>query len=867
MELKMNNLLYKDIEPKIEGRKEEGNYIDIPSSINDNIKQPLRSYQKKALENFIYFMEINKKYQALENKHLLFHMATGSGKTNIIASTILYLYEKGYRDFIFFVNVQNIITKTKENLLNKYSQKYLFNEKIIINNKEISFNEITDTFDASKRDSINILFTTINKLHGDLETTIKENCITYDDFKNKKIVLIADEAHHLNANTKSQKDSEKDWEKTSKNLLRVNKDNILLEFTATQDLENKDIADKYKDKIIYDYSLKKFRDDGYSKDIKLISDSLTDKERMLQAVLISEYRRIVADEYLKIVLKPVILFKTVKNTEDIDNLYKNFIKDIENLKIEDINNIFNKSTLDVIKRLKEKIIDINSLIKSIHFGFNKNNCLVIHSKIKNKDEKLRYLNSLENPKNPIRAIFAIDILNEGWDVLNLFDIVKLDECKKTTTNTISEAQLIGRGARYFAFEYKDYNKYKRKFDDQIDEEIKILEEMYFHSINESSYIVAIRKELIKIGLIDEKEEEYKIVNLKLKNDFLESDFYKYGYIFTNKQIIQDKSVISSINDYVKSYKNQKFYIDNQSRELKVYDAEDIIQDNSFSFFDSFDINKISSNIVRVALNKKPFYYFSNLKKYFPNLKSMQEFISDSSYLGDVKFIFHSTNQFIINDKIKIEYILIFLNELEKKIIKNNTTKIGSYKFYPQRIDQKIPKAKLLKKRDTKSKISRTEDWYIFEPHECSTEEQHFVEFIKTVIPDLQNLYQDIKLIRNEKSFEIFSFDKERDGARFEPDFILLLKDKEKTIHQVFCEPKGDWTKDKKDKFDLSNEKWKNDLLNDITKCTKENLISLEDINEKGLNLYENNSYKILGLPFYNYEEEEYFKNNFRELLL
>ena len=111
-----------------------------------------------------------------------------------------------------------------------------------------------------------------------------------------------------------------------------------------------------------------------------------------------------------------------------------------------------------------------------------------------------------------------------------------------------------------------------------------------------------------------------------------------------------------ISDYVKSYKNQKFYIDNQSRELKVYDAEDIIQDNSFSFFDSFDINKISPNIVRVALNKKPFYYFSNLKKYFPNLKSMQEFISDSSYLGDVKFIFHSTNQFIINDKIKIEYI-------------------------------------------------------------------------------------------------------------------------------------------------------------------------------------------------------------------
>ena len=27
--------------------------------------------------------------------------------------------------------------------------------------------------------------------------------------------------------------------------------------------------------------------------------------------------------------------------------------------------------------------------------------------------------------NGIRAIFAVDMLNEGWDVLNLYDIVRL----------------------------------------------------------------------------------------------------------------------------------------------------------------------------------------------------------------------------------------------------------------------------------------------------------------------------------------------------------------------------------------------------------------------------------------------------------
>ncbi|MDX9744322.1 MAG: DEAD/DEAH box helicase family protein [Arcobacteraceae bacterium] len=861
----MSSLLHQEIESKIQGRIEESNYIDIPSSITENIKQPLRDYQNKALENFIYYMEINKKYQALENKHLLFHMATGSGKTNIIASTILYLYEKGYRDFIFFVNTQNIITKTKENLLNKYSLKYLFNEKIIINNKEINVNEITDTFDVSKKDDINILFTTINKLHGDLETTIKENSITYNDFENRKIVLIADEAHHLNTSTKTQKDAEKNWEKTTSNLLKANKENILLEFTATQDLEDKNIALKYKDKIIYDYALKKFRDDRYSKDIKLISDNLSNNQRMLQAVLISEYRRIIANDVLNRVIKPVILFKTVKNTENIDKLYEDFIKLIENLSIKDINEIFEKSTLEAIVKLKEKVEDINSFISAIKYGFRKDSCLVIHSKIKDKEEKLKYLNSLENPKNPIRAIFAVDILNEGWDVLNLFDIVKLDEAKKTANNTISEAQLIGRGARYFPFEYEENDKYKRKFDKYPNEEAKILEEMYFHSINQSDYINAIKKELVKIGLIDEFGDEYQTVKLKVKDSFLESDFYKYGYIFTNRQIKQDKSNIYSISDYVSSYKTQKFYVDNQSRELKVYIDEEV-QESNFSFTNKFKIKEINSNIVRVAINKKPFFYFSNLKRYFENLKSINELIENDNYLGEIEIVFHTTKKFDLNDNVKIEYILKVLDELEKKIIKNNTTKVGSLRFYPHRINLKIPAVKLLKLKDSVAKISRIEDWYIFEPHECTTEEQHFVEFIKTVIPDLQNRYQDIKLIRNEKSFEIYSFDKARDGARFEPDFILMLKDKKESIYQIFCEPKGDWAKDEKDGFESSSEKWKDDFLKDITKCTNENKISLENINEEGLPLYENKCYKILGLPFYNFEMESEFKVEFRNSL-
>ena len=85
----------------------------------------------------------------------------------------------------------------------------------------------------------------------------------------------------------------------------------------------------------------------------------------------------------------------------------------------------------------------------------------------NESEKNQVLiNNLEQSNNPIRLIFAVNKLNEGWDVLNLFDIVRLYDTRDTGKNkkagktTIQEAQLIGRGSRYFPFKYKNEDKYK-----------------------------------------------------------------------------------------------------------------------------------------------------------------------------------------------------------------------------------------------------------------------------------------------------------------------------------------------------------------------------------------------------------------------
>ena len=80
----------------------------IFNNLSDRIK--LREYQKEA---FIYTdVYLNSELCKNKQTHLLYHMATGSGKTIIMAMNILYYYKKGYRNFMFFTNRTNIISKT-----------------------------------------------------------------------------------------------------------------------------------------------------------------------------------------------------------------------------------------------------------------------------------------------------------------------------------------------------------------------------------------------------------------------------------------------------------------------------------------------------------------------------------------------------------------------------------------------------------------------------------------------------------------------------------------------------------------------------------------------------------------------------------
>lgn len=88
---------------------------------------------------------------------------------------------------------------------------------------------------------------------------------------------------------------------------------------------------------------------------------------------------------------------------------------------------------DLMSYIQKQDISYQEIIEFIKYNFKKENCIITNSetnktqKEKTSDSQEKFLNSLEDNNNHIRAIFTVNRLTEGWDVLNLFDIVRLYE--------------------------------------------------------------------------------------------------------------------------------------------------------------------------------------------------------------------------------------------------------------------------------------------------------------------------------------------------------------------------------------------------------------------------------------------------------
>ncbi|GAA8218479.1 DEAD/DEAH box helicase family protein [Helicobacter pylori] len=704
----------------------------------------------------------------------MFEMATGSGKTLVMAGLILECYKQGYQNFIFFVNSTSILEKTKLNFTDSISSKYLFSENININDENIEIKSINN-LNESHNNAINIYFSTIQGLFS-LFTKAKENAITLEDLKDQKLVFLADEAHHLNTETKkklsdAESSEKRNWESVVKLALEQNKDNLLLEFSATIPKE-KSVKDKYENLKVITYTLKEFSEDKFCKNIYSLSYENKELEmHFLGACVSSLYKELLVQHHNIENFKPCILFKS-ERIEDSKENQERFNAFLDNLSPSDLENFFNHSRNAFFKDAKNFFDKQNytpNLTAFLQTKFKKSVQINTNNE-KELEKGMLLLNSLEDRDNPKRVVFSVDKLNEGWDVLNLFDIVRLKN-KASQKDTTKDAQLIGRGARYYPFSYNDFKPnriefYQRKFD--FSNPLSALERLDYHAVYDSEFIAQLKKDLKKIGLgiIDGNKEKQTIPLTPTKR-------FKCYYASNTKD--KKKNLFNKdYTDHVK-VKLQSLHVPLFAfnvREKKVDFKEENKGDKTYYIPHTLD--KIPINYFLKALNLKNLD-FKTLKKAFKKhaFNNKVEFIEQ--YISPLQTNFHIKQKFDDN-KTLLKLAVYIIENLKDTLLKEQ--------------DKPSVSALELKEFETHNKsLSASElekdipfyEWLLFKDMRKldSKLEREFLGFINDHKEILDKKFKEWCVLRNDHFAELKVFCNIENSPYyaqgFEPDFILFAQ--------------------------------------------------------------------------------------------
>src|SRR5699024_7107749 len=151
--------------------------------------------------------------------------------------------------------------------------------------------------------------------------------------------------------------------------------------------------------------------------------------------------------------------------------------------------------------------------------------------------------------------------------------------------------------------------------------------LYYHSAHNPRYIDELHTALENIGI---KAKRSRQVSLNLKPSFKESKIYKEGKLFINERKKYKREDIKSLDEHIRDYPyrvrlrtgdmmSSTIYSGKTGKRLKEARAD-------------FKISEFGNSIVKKAMNRLQFYRFNNLKRYFPYIKSIREFITSEDYL-------------------------------------------------------------------------------------------------------------------------------------------------------------------------------------------------------------------------------------------
>ena len=182
----------------------------------------------------------------------------------------------------------------------------------------------------------------------------------------------------------------------------------------------------------------------------------------------------------------------------------------------------------------------------------------------------------------------------------------------------------------------------RKFDDDISNDLKTLEELYYHTKEDSKYISELKIALIESGIYED-DDNLVTKQLTLKLDFKKTDFYRDGNVFFNKKIAKSFDNIKSFADLGVKKTNHRHPLSSGVGSMTGAFDSTAETDTESEITKSKDVKltQIPKHTIRFALSQNPFL-FDSLSHYFPSVGSLSNFIDSTDYLADLEITFRGT---------------------------------------------------------------------------------------------------------------------------------------------------------------------------------------------------------------------------------
>jgi superfamily II DNA or RNA helicase len=342
---------------------------------------------------------------------LTYSLATGVGKTRLIGAIAAYLFRTGEsRNFVVLASRDAILRKFEQDV-REASKNYIFVDSCVVPQPRVCHRTNISTFHPHDGQAEFLptgpnLFVFSPQLlvaRGRIAAPSEFVGVSVEEYLKEcnDLVVFVDESHHISANERDE--SASSWG----GALTALKPKLVFEMTATP---------RTGAAVAYEYNLPQcLRERLYTKAVRLIVDDsggkLPGEEYDLYTLRFAVARLQAKEDALRDVrtrmssfpqIRPVLLIAAA-DTAHADAVGKLLIA---------------------------------------NFEFAADEVLVIHSKRKTEDD-MTALASIEKADSRIRAVVQVHVLDEGWDVTNVYVVATL----RNVESYVNARQVMGRGLR------------------------------------------------------------------------------------------------------------------------------------------------------------------------------------------------------------------------------------------------------------------------------------------------------------------------------------------------------------------------------------------------------------------------------------